>query len=78
MANFCYSCTYPLDDPDARSANPNLCKMCTDDAGNLRPRDEVQKGISGWLASWQDGITPEQAMKRADAFMQAMPAWAEG
>lgn len=77
MAKFCHSCTMPLDSPEARGPSKEYCKHCTDEAGNLKPREEVQQGIAMWLRSWQEGITEEQALRRAGRFMQAMPAWAE-
>ena len=54
----------------------NYCKYCTDDAGNLKSREEIQQGISGWFKSWQPGIDDAKAVKRAEAYMQSMPAWA--
>ncbi|MFQ6117396.1 MAG: zinc ribbon domain-containing protein [Candidatus Bipolaricaulia bacterium] len=77
MAEFCHSCTMPLDSPEARGASDIYCKYCSDEAGNLKSRGEVQLGIASWLRSWQEGITEEQATRRAEHFMQAMPAWAE-
>ena len=74
MGTFCESCTFPLDD-DSRSANPAYCRMCTNDEGVLHPRDMVKGGIARWLMSWQEGISTEVADRRAEHFMNAMPAW---
>jgi len=67
----------PLDSPEAKGPSDIYCRYCSDEAGNLKPRVEVKQGITTWLKSWQEGITEEQAMERAEHFMQAMPAWAE-
>ncbi len=75
MANYCRSCSIPLDSPEAEGPSDIYCKHCADETGNLKPREEVKQGIACWLKSWQKGITEEQ--KRADHFTQAMPAWAE-
>ena len=77
MAKCCQSCSMPLDSPEARGPAKAYCKYCTDAKGNLKSREEVKRGISMWLKSWQEGITEKQALKRAEHFMQAMPAWAE-
>ena len=55
----------------------NYCKYCTDNTGNLKPRDEILKGIAGWFKTWQPEIDDAKAAKRAEAYMQSMPAWAE-
>ena len=74
---FCHSCTMPLDAPEAKGPSDIYCANCTDEAGNLKPRDEIARGIAGWFMSWQPNVTPEQAAKRAEHFMASMPAWAE-
>jgi hypothetical protein len=65
------------DNPEARSPNELYCKHCADEQGNLKPRGQVAAGVAWWLKSWQEGITQEQAERRADLFMRALPAWAE-
>jgi hypothetical protein len=77
MAAFCQSCTYPLDAPNAMSADPRYCSMCADETGKLKPREVVQASIAGWLKSWQGEISDATATVRAARFMSAMPAWAE-
>jgi hypothetical protein len=62
---------------DFVGTSEKYCKYCSDEEGNLRPRQEVQQGIAKWVQSWQEGISEEQAMTRADFFMKAMPAWAD-
>ncbi len=74
---WCHSCTMPLENPEFRSVAENLCKHCTDEKGNLKPRAEVQHGIAEWFKTWQPGLDDAKAMRRADMFMQAMPVWAK-
>ena len=71
----CLSCTAPL--PQFQGKSDVHCKVCTDENGDLRPRQEVQQAIAQWFKSWQPGITDKQAMSRASNFMKAMPAWAD-
>lgn len=63
--------------PTGKRPQSDYCQHCTDENGNLKPREEVKAGIAGWFMSWQGEITQEQAMKRAEHFMKAMPAWAK-
>jgi hypothetical protein len=39
--------------PDFKGPAENLCKHCTDEKGNLKPREEIQTGIAQWFKSWQ-------------------------
>lgn len=77
MEKFCYSCSAPLDMPDFRGPAEHYCRYCTDEAGNLKPREEIQKGIARWLQSWQPDLDEDKALARAAQYMKAMPAWAE-
>ncbi|RLB01941.1 MAG: hypothetical protein DRG59_13370 [Deltaproteobacteria bacterium] len=76
MAKFCLSCGAPLDNPDFKGPSDDYCKCCTDEKGNLKSREDVRHGIANWLKMWQD-IDDETALRRADYYMKAMPAWAE-
>jgi hypothetical protein len=64
----------PLEAPESQGPSGIYYKHCSDKAGNLKPREEIKQGIASWLKSWQEGITEEQALERAEHFMQAMPA----
>ncbi|MBC7092987.1 hypothetical protein H5T53_03140 [Candidatus Bipolaricaulota bacterium] len=77
MSEYCASCGAPLSAPGFKGPADRYCTYCTDAAGKLKPRAEVQKGIAEWLKSWQPEITDKQAMDRAAHYMRAMPAWAE-
>jgi hypothetical protein len=77
MSNSCFSCGMPLQSDKDRRLTTKYCNYCTDDAGNLLPKEQVMQGIAQWLRSWQPGLTDTQATTRAAAYMQAMPAWAD-
>lgn len=76
MQEFCQSCAAPLTG-DFKGPAESYCKHCTDEKGNLHPREAILGGIAQWFQSWQPGITPEQAQSRAEHYMMSMPAWAE-
>lgn len=73
MNKFCFSCGMPLDE----HATGKYCQYCSNESGELKSRDDVKQGIAGWLMQ----ITPENKntdyLKRAESYMNAMPAWAE-
>lgn len=73
MGKSCHSCSMPLDE----KAQGNYCQYCTDEKGNLKPREEVKAGLTEWLSEWAPGGTKADFEKRAEHFMQAMPAWAK-
>ncbi len=77
MKGWCNSCTAPLDNSEFKGPSDIYCRYCSDEAGKLKPRDVVKKGIAGWLKSWAPDIDDQTAMVRAEHFMKAMPAWAE-
>lgn len=77
MSNNCYSCGMPLQDEKDRRLTTDYCNYCTDDVGNLLPKEQVMQGIAQWLRSWQPGLDDINAISRAAAYMQAMPAWSE-
>jgi hypothetical protein len=76
-AEHCHACAAPLSDPGLAGASDLYCKYCTDENGQLKPRDEIQVHISHWLQRWQGEITEESAMRRADYYLRSMPAFAE-
>jgi hypothetical protein len=73
---FCHSCGIPLNIPDIQ-ARGSFCQHCTNEKGQLAPRELIQEGIANWLKSRQPDLSPEKAMERAGFYIQAMPAWAE-
>ena len=75
MDKFCFSCGAPLTS-DFKGPAENYCKYCTDEAGKLKPAEEVKMGMAAWLKSWQPDIDQATAVARAESYMKAMPAWA--
>lgn len=73
MGKSCYSCSMPLDE----KTHGNYCQYCTDEKGNLKPREEVKAGLAEWLKDWAPSGTQADFEKRAEHFMQSMPAWAK-
>ena len=74
---FCHSCAAPLAHPDFRGVAEYYCRYCTDERGEVKPREAVQAGIAHWLKMWQPGIDDATAASRAEQYMKAMPHWAE-
>ncbi|MGB0722795.1 MAG: hypothetical protein ACPGU7_10420 [Gammaproteobacteria bacterium] len=72
IENFCHSCAAPISEGDGR-----YCERCRDDAGELRAYEDVHENVARWLLSWQPGIGLGVALKRAEDYLRAMPAWAE-
>lgn len=62
--------------PDFKGPTENYCKYCTDEDGNLKPRDEIRKGVASWFQSWQPDLSEEKALERAEHYLKSMPAWA--
>jgi hypothetical protein len=77
MDKFCYSCGAPLGVPDFKGPAENYCKYCTDEKGNLKPKEEIKKGIAQWFLGWQPNLDEKKALARAESYMKSMPAWAE-
>ncbi|MCW8884685.1 MAG: hypothetical protein OQK12_05435 [Motiliproteus sp.] len=75
MEHYCHSCGVPLTSVPGSVAP--YCSYCADEPGVLKPRVTVKAGIAQWLASWQPGLDEVEAEKRAECYMQSMPAWAQ-
>jgi hypothetical protein len=73
---FCLSCGMPLEESDLRGEAEKFCTHCTDEDGNVRSREEVRQGLANWIMQWQH-VEYETALKRAEHYMKAMPAWAD-
>jgi hypothetical protein len=71
----CHACGMPLAGEESGKAKNNLCQYCSDDKGNLVPRDQAIAGIAAWLKSWSPSASDEEFRRRAEAYMNAMPAW---
>ncbi len=55
-------------------ANNPFCLYCTDDKGNLLPKDQVRAKMIQFYIQKQ-GKTQEEAEKLTDQLMGTMPAW---
>jgi hypothetical protein len=72
---YCHSCLAPLSDEENRGASDLYCRFCSDDTGRLLPRPEVLEIMTEWFRHWQPSLSEEEARRRADLYMSAMPAW---
>lgn len=77
MERHCHSCGIPLSVPGVQGPAEHYCAMCADEAGNLKSREEVRRGIAQWLQSRQPNLDEDEAFRRAGHYLKAMPAWAE-
>jgi hypothetical protein len=71
----CYSCSQSLQEHPGRSAL--YCQYCSDEEGQLLPREEVHKLIAGWMRWWQPNLSEEESLLRATLYMSVMPAWSD-
>jgi len=76
-ARHCRSCAASLNEPINQGVSDRYCRYCADETGQLRPREEVRAILARWMIYWQGPMTPEEAARRADSLMRAMPAWCE-
>lgn len=74
---FCHSCGIVLDGNIANEAAPNLCGYCVDESGKLKAKEVVQAGVAEWLKSFSPQEGNPDFMKRAEHYLNAMPAWAK-
>lgn len=73
--NYCQSCLAPLDNEHNRGVSDVYCCYCSDENGNLLPREKVLLIIAEWFMQWQMNLTESEARRRADLYMCSMPAW---
>lgn len=72
---FCHSCLAPLNEEQNTGVSDVYCCHCSDENGNLLPREQVLLIIAEWFMHWQKGLTVSEACRRADLYMRSMPAW---
>ncbi|MBX3008404.1 MAG: hypothetical protein KF816_10295 [Melioribacteraceae bacterium] len=72
---FCHSCGIILNGDFAKEAAPNYCQYCVDEKGSLKTKEEIQSGVAEWLKSFAPKEGNPDFMKRAENYMNAMPAW---
>lgn len=73
----CGSCGFPMRAPaDFAGGRPGAayCNTCGDDAGRLRPWDDVLDANADYLARLQ-GLDRAAARDLARALLDSMPAW---
>jgi len=63
-----------LEDHGGVDANNPFCKYCTDDQGNLLPKDQVRAKMIQFYIQKQSK-TQEEAEKLTDQLMSSMAAW---
>ncbi|HEQ72140.1 MAG TPA: hypothetical protein ENN69_06595 [Spirochaetia bacterium] len=63
--------------PLGAEATGDYCQYCADGSGVLKPYEEVRAGIAQWLSSWTPETVKRDPTARAEAYMRAMPAWAD-
>ena len=76
----CQSCGMPLNKPEdygGGNVSSLYCKFCTDEQGNLLPREQVKAKMAQFYVQKQ-GKTQEEAEKLTDQLMGTMPAWQGG
>jgi hypothetical protein len=73
----CGSCGFPMRTPgDFAGGRPGAayCSTCGDEAGHLRPWDDVLAANADYLVQLQ-GLDPGAARELARALLDSMPAW---
>ena len=73
----CESCGMPmvrLEDHGGGRLDVHYCKYCTDQAGGLKPREEIRQGMIDFTVVTQRKSI-EDAEKFVDSYMKKMPAW---
>ena len=74
---FCFSCGMPLDGEEAQKASGNHCQYCTDEKGNLKSKEDIAQGMVQFMTGWQPKVSEKEFLRRAYAYMSAMPSWAD-
>ncbi len=73
----CQSCGMPMDKPEVHGggdANNPFCKYCTDDQGNLLPKETVRTNMIQ-LYKDKQSKSQEEAEKLTDQLMGSMSTW---
>jgi hypothetical protein len=73
----CESCGMPLhtaEDHAAGRPDAPLCRLCTDESGQLQPFDERFERMVQWSMR-QDNLDRATAEESTRRYMRAMPAW---
>jgi len=71
----CYSCGAITE--KGQPKEKAYCLYCVDNEGNLKDRNAIKQGIAGWLSQWSpEEINEDEALRRAELYIQSMPEWA--
>lgn len=73
----CGSCGFPMSSPAdfaGGRTDAAYCSSCGDDAGRLRPFDDVLRVNADYFVREQ-GLDPGAAREMARALLVSMPAW---
>ena len=73
----CGSCGFPMRDPDDFAGgrlDATYCSTCGNDAGQLRPYEDVLRANADYYVR-QQGVHPDAAREMARALLASMPAW---
>jgi len=73
----CRSCAAILSDGIHGGASNRYCRFCSDAAGQLRSRGDVEEVLARWIQGSRQELSIEEAHRRADRYMRSMPAWSE-
>ena len=76
-AGHCLSCSGSLLDEGHRGVSDRYCRVCADEGGNLKPREDVREIMAQWFESWHGRMDHDEALRHADIFMNRMPAWCD-
>jgi hypothetical protein len=71
--SYCRSCLASIEGHG--SGSREYCMWCGNEDGSLKSRPEVLEIMTDWFMSWQKGLDRSEARRRAESYMQAMPAW---
>ncbi|MFW9845928.1 MAG: zinc ribbon domain-containing protein [Candidatus Thorarchaeota archaeon] len=73
----CESCGMAMQKPEdfgGGKLNNKTCVYCSDNEGNLKPRNEIREGmIQFWMQ--RESIDRKTAEKMTDEYMGTQPAW---
>lgn len=73
----CESCGMPMksaEDFGGGQLDNAYCVHCTDEAGNLKPYDEILENMKGFAVKTM-GISEAEALQMAKEGMAKLPAW---
>lgn len=74
-AMHCLSCSATLLDEGHRGVSDRYCRVCSDESGKLKPREEVKEILATWFEHWHGRLAHDEALRQAGVFMDRMPAW---